>query len=307
MTLTLVRPLDDGAGAGGYDATADRHYTPSLTEETVAAVVRHRMMTTKQLHELLSPDSTPAATRKRCQRNVARGLLHPVGTRHDRVWMATEQGVDLITSEHERRYVGDGSSYSRALTAHTLAVNEIGLAFVRAARLLGHECDSRSWEHEVAHSISANKKAQRVISDALLTYGIPSRSALNLRQWFIEMDRCTEPVNTLHLKLRRYAEYRSYRPTGPNTATAGTDPYWERRYPTFPGICVVIGANAHKTANEIDNRIRSVCALVADDDVIRRQRLNIAFARFSDLRTFGAHKPLWWTPRHNDPIELFTH
>lgn len=81
---------------------------------------------------------------------------------------------------------------------HTLAVNDVGIAFVNAARERGDECGPLAWRHEIAYPITARRNRRPgdiVIADALLTYTqqCPDRT-LSVHQRFIELDPCHDPA-----------------------------------------------------------------------------------------------------------------
>jgi predicted HD phosphohydrolase len=93
------------------------------------------------------------------------------------------------------------------LQAHTLAINEVGLAFTRAARRHDHEFDSRSWRHEIVHDYRVGKHRRRVITDAVLIYSSwPEGEAPYRRYWFLELDRGNSLAHTLADRLSRYTE-----------------------------------------------------------------------------------------------------
>ena len=54
------------------------------------------------------------------------------------------------------------------LREHTLAVNEVGLVFVSAARARGDECGPNDWDNEVAFRVT-DRRAGRALSCAWLT------------------------------------------------------------------------------------------------------------------------------------------
>jgi hypothetical protein len=48
------------------------------------------------------------------------------------------------------------------LRAHTLAVNDVGIAFLKAARPRAEdECGPLAWRHEVAHPISLSRETPK--------------------------------------------------------------------------------------------------------------------------------------------------
>ena len=54
------------------------------------------------------------------------------------------------------------------LQQHTLGVNDVGTAFVKAARARGDECDPFSWRHEIAHPLGpppGRRKPDQLIAE----------------------------------------------------------------------------------------------------------------------------------------------
>lgn len=286
-------------------------FASTLADQTLQALVVHRMLATEQVHRMLSPGSTIAATRKRLAQLVDDGFVDRFPVRAGarsmiKVWHATTAGVDRALSDPDlhRRYVVTRPKTHRNLVAHTLAVNEVGLAFVdHARRHHGHECDFLAWEHEVAHSLGGERRgAAALIADAVLSYTIPDGRGATLARRFIELDRGTEPIHALFDKMRRYALFHDYRPPG-----AGTEPWWAQRYPTFPPICLVIGANPRRSDDQLTRRIHALCALANTDPLIRAQRVQITACRLEDLQTLGPDANIWWRPGHPRPTSWTGH
>ena len=106
------------------------------------------------------------------------------------LWFATEAGIDAVAPPGRLRTARPpllDEQVRGVLSAHTLAVNEAAIAFLRAARERGEEFGPLSWRHEVAHPLrpgARGRRARAVIADALLTYlrlteeDVPARAAL---------------------------------------------------------------------------------------------------------------------------------
>jgi Replication-relaxation len=73
-----------------------------------------------------------------------------------RVWHVTEAGAELAETSpdrvKERRKLLDAREAAGVLQAHTLAVNEVGIAFLRAARERGVELTPASWQPASANA-----------------------------------------------------------------------------------------------------------------------------------------------------------
>lgn len=134
-----------------------------------------------------------------------------------RAWYLNEAGADLAESipyrAEDRCKLLDPRQASGPLQAHTLAVNELGLCFLRAARERGDEFSPRSWRHEVAHGPAPGmRRGELLIADAVFAYMVVSEQDLALEYRFCELDRGTLPSERLARKLARYARLYRFRP-----------------------------------------------------------------------------------------------
>jgi hypothetical protein len=187
-----------------------------------------------------------------------------------------------------------------ALSAHTLAVNDVGLAFVAAARQRGDEFGPLAWRHEIAHPIGSTraKRPVLVIADAVLTYLQHDDSgALRFHYRFLELDRATQPTATLASKLARYARLFTY------TNKNDKEPQWHQSYPVFPEVLVVL-TNAPDAA--LRRRAETVLALCQADPLLQRTpQVAISLVSLDDLAQRGpwaaifdrlhADRPVTWT------------
>ena len=145
-------------------------------------------------------------------------------------WFLTETGADAVETAgpraESRRRLNTRAQAEGPLRAHTLAVNEVGVAFVKAARERGEECSADSWRHEIAHPIAparGRRPAELVIADALLTYlQVEADGTIVLHQRLIELDRGTaRPADQLASKITRYTRLRHYTPPGDQPSRRG--------------------------------------------------------------------------------------
>ncbi len=221
-------------------------------------------------------------------------------------WFLSDQGADAVEaagsrSEHRRRVITRAQAEG-PLRAHTIAVNEVGIAFVRAARDRADECDADSWRNEIAHPISRGgirHPAQMVIADALLTYlQAENDGGLILHQRFIELDRGTRrPAEQLAAKLARYTQLRAYTPTSDPDAT----PAWCAYYRSWPHLLIVL---ADQTPARIHQRIQRTLALY-ESDPTRNQQLTIpfSFVALDQLTRHGPFAPVFTSPTHDEPVD----
>ena len=151
------------------------------------------------------------------------GARHPIAVVPHRVRCGNSRTAGP-RAETRRRLVGTAQAEG-PLREHTLRVNDVGIAFVRAARELGDECGPESWRHEIAHPISparGRRPADQAVADALLTYLQTGKDgSLALHQRWIELDRGTaRPAEHLAGKITRYTRLRYHPPAAPRTHPA---------------------------------------------------------------------------------------
>jgi hypothetical protein len=276
---------------------------PAVAVAIMESLYQHRLLTTDQLRVLHTPEATAGWIRRVLRSLAGRGLLDRVrGPATRSLWYLTELGADTIESAgslaEPRRRLTTSAQAAGPLRAHTLAVNEVGIAFVRAARERGDECGSDSWRHEIAHPIArgqgrgrsqsrgrsgARLSAELVVADALLTYlQIGEGGGLTLHQRFVELDRGTaRPAEQLANKITRYARLRHYagspagRPHGatehrgtraaPPSTGALERPLWRSYYRAFPQLLIVL---ADQSRERIRSRIQRTLALHESDPML---------------------------------------
>jgi hypothetical protein len=228
-------------------------------------------------------------------RLVAAGLVDFVrigGSR--RIYFLTAEGHQALQLAHPqtagaRRGADDARHAASALSAHTLAVNDVGLAFIKAARERGDEFGPLAWRHEIAHPIaapSAGRRAELVIADAVLTYLQHLQDGgLAFHYRFLELDRATQPTAALAAKLGRYARLHTY------TTNKHKEPLWHQTYPVFPEVLVVL-AGAPPAA--LRRRAETVLALCQADPMLQRStEVAISIVLLDDLLEHGPWAPIF--------------
>ena len=118
---------------------ADERRLPAIAPAMLAGLYQHRLLSTKQLHALYTPHHRLRWTRRVLGRLAARGLLDRVQVPRTRsLWFLTEYGADTVETAgpraEPRRRLSTVAQAEGPLRAHTLAVNDVGIAFVQAAR-----------------------------------------------------------------------------------------------------------------------------------------------------------------------------
>jgi hypothetical protein len=263
--------------------------------DALECIYQHRLVSTRQLHALLAPHESLRRMQRRLARLAERGLVRFVrerGVRHRpmHLWYLTEAGAEVVeavaTRTEPRRKLLSPEQAGGLLQEHTIAVNEVGLCFVRDARRLSHDFGWRSWRHEVAHPITTGgRSAQLVIPDAVLGYPLEGRDErVVFHHAFIELDRGTIPVDALAHKLGRYA--RLYRHMAPATEPAADPrPRWRERYARFPRILVVL---AGKERPVLDRRLRTAIALCETElQLADEPEVSVSFCGLEDLVAEG--------------------
>jgi hypothetical protein len=289
---------------------ADKRRLPAVAPAMLAGLYQHRLLSTLQLHALYTPDQRLRWTRRVLGRLATRGLVDRVQVPRTRsLWFLTEYGADTVETAgpraEPRRRLSTVAQAEGPLRTHTLAVNDVGIAFVRAARERGDECGPDSWRHEIAHPITparGRKSAELVVADALLTYlQAAENGSFILHQRFIELDRGTaRPADQLASKITRYTQLRHYTGGGGTTSGATTGPVkplWRNHYRAFPHLLIVL---ADQTRERVRQRIHRTLALHESDPTKGHEgTVPILFVTLDDLTEQGPFAPIFTTSEHS--------
>jgi hypothetical protein len=281
---------------------------PPVAAPMLVGIYEHRLLSTIQLHALYTPDARPQWTRRALVQLEHRSLVDRIhGPGRLSLWFLTDGGADAVDQAGQRgelrRRVLSREQAEGPLKSHTIAVNQVGVAFVQAARAAGDECGPDSWRNEVAHPISqarGRKPAELVIADALLTYlQIGHDGALALHQRFIELDRGTRTAEQLATKITRYARLRHYTPSS-NTADREPEPLWRRHYRAWPQLLIVL---ADQSPKRMRQRIGRALALHASDPAAEGS-LPVSFVALDDLAQRGPFAQIFLTAqRPDEPVD----
>lgn len=217
-----------------------------------------------------------------------------------RLWYLSERGADAALAAG----TADGTPHllsaeqvTGPLQAHTLAVNDAGIGFLRSARERDDEFGPASWRHEVGHPLSAGRGRQRrsLFADALLTYVRLTEEEVVVEQRFLELDRATLSIDRLGAELSRYALL--YRAGG-----ADGEPYWTERYPWFPPVICVLDGGTRPTLER--RRETAVALLVRDRELLRTPEVSIRFCLAEDLAERGPFAPIFTDVRNPErPVD----
>src|SRR5258708_36259676 len=135
-------------------------FLPAGAMQALAAIYQHRLVSTSQRRQMVLPGRS-----LRCTQQVLAGLgsrslaasvpvQRPWPAPGERAWFATERGAALVesvpTRPETRRRLLTPELAAGPLQAHTLAVNDVGIAFLRAARARDHGFRPPAWRPAVA-------------------------------------------------------------------------------------------------------------------------------------------------------------
>src|SRR6185312_13175145 len=112
---------------------------PEITAELIASVGEHRILSTEQLRTIHLPERSVRRTQQVLASLETAGLLSHVDARVTprRLWFLSDAGADLAVDAgglEQRPKVLAPRDAAGALRAHTLAVNDAAICFLRAAR-----------------------------------------------------------------------------------------------------------------------------------------------------------------------------
>jgi hypothetical protein len=268
-------------------------------DAVLQSIAAHRLLTARQIRDLHMPDADPRWTRRVMAGLVDQGLVEFArsGRGARRIYFLSQTGHQALHHGPRTRWTSARHT-AGALNAHTLAVNDVGLTFVGAARERDDEFGPLAWRHEVAHPIGPSAAGQRtelVIADAVLTYlQRPGDGALAFHYRFLELDRATQPTVTLADKLSRYARLYTHTPKNHK------EPQWHQNYPVFPEVLVVLtGA----PPDALRRRAQTVIALCqADRRLQHTPQVAISIVLLDDLLTRGPWAPIFRRLNTKGPV-----
>ncbi|MEU8763445.1 replication-relaxation family protein [Streptomyces sp. NPDC048659] len=309
----------------------------SIGTRVLHVLYQHRVMSTDQLQRLLLPAASASYLRRQLRGLLAAGLVQRIWASHQPqaagqgerktrrptkppyLWFLTEEGAQSVEDGGElqpRPYRITPEAVAGARQLHTLAVNETGIAFVRHAARLGHECGPLDWTPEVAHRIRDGQRRfedDHVISDAVLSYVHVRRGQRAMMTLFLELDRATMTAARLAAKIAAYGRMHEYVPQHPDRArrsAASTRPAWQYTYPVFPRLLVVLDGRPSPTlASRLAARTEDLYTLTRADPRLSRLagRLSIGVTTLQLLQERGPFEPIFTpllrgTPEQRPPL-----
>ncbi|UQA97534.1 replication-relaxation family protein [Streptomyces halobius] len=273
-------------------------------QHALDALYQHRLVSTGQLHRLITPQNTSSEyLRRQLQSLRSDGLADCVNRRRhgqsELLWWLTENGAEAVEATGllaKRPYRMSRQAAAGPLQEHTLATVETGTAFVTHAARLGHECGPLDWTPEIAHYYRAEDRPGEELSlipDAVLHYVHTEADRRTLLTFFIEVDRAQMTVGRLAQKLHAYAAYHAYAPQpatrAARTTTAKPQLAWRSRYPLYPRVLLVLtGA----TSARLQSRINDLRSLAAADPRLPTAGIKAGITTLDELRDRGPFAPI---------------
>ncbi len=290
-------------------ATLRRPATMShLAQQSMTVLYQHRLMTTQQLHRLLQPQAQrPVYLLNQLKRLEDAGLVERVRALHRNprhaqfLWFLSEDGYLRMDGSEEsvtRQHRTTSATATGPRQAHTLAVNEVGIAMVEHARKAGHECGPLDWMPEVAHRIRDGQRRfedDHVIADAVLDYThVAEGGRRTLLRAFIELDRCTMTASRLAEKVAAYGRYYDYIPQEHERLRrpARSRPAWQSTYSRFPRLLIVLD---HPSPRVLSSRTNDLGALTGANPGLSALagQLAVGVTTLALLRQQGPFAPIF--------------
>jgi hypothetical protein len=264
---------------------------PEAAAEVIASIGEHRVLSTAQVWAIHFPGRSLRRAQQVLVYLERAGLVAYTEARRAprRLWFLTERGADYVldAGEVDRRPKVLGPERAAGpLRAHTLAVNDVGVSFLRAARERGDEFGPLGWRHEVAHPLNRGRgRARRMlIADAVFTYIRAESREFVIEQRFVEVDRATLSVERMVAELARYGHLS-------RAHDKGGEQLWRYRYPIFPPvICILAGASREAL---VRRRNVALVLLESDPGLARAYEVAIRFCLLEDLTSRGPFAPIF--------------
>lgn len=279
----------------------------------VCSLYQHRVCSTSQLHTMHTGHTSLRWTRKVLARLHQAGAVDRVADRsraRESLWFVTELGAEMVEAAGvvpQRSYRMTAELAMGPLQAHTLRVNDVGIAFMAAAAARGHDCGPLAWQHEVAHRLGertgkGKQRANAVIADALLWYTVREPGQEDVVYRFVELDRATMPVQQLAAKLRAYAHLHEL--GGPVRGKLRDLPpeSWRHHYPVWPGVMVVLCGASQAS---LRYRMQTLCRLYQADPLLARaEGLKATVTTLVELQQRGPFAPIFVRPEGGPAVDL---
>ncbi|MEU8672716.1 replication-relaxation family protein [Streptomyces anulatus] len=274
----------------------------TTSHRALALLAQHRLVTSPQLHQMLSPGkarSRTATVLNQLRDDKLIAYTHVPFSGRLRAWFLTSRGARITAGWPELRghsvLTPDSATDASLRSGHTLTAVRTHLTFLRDAQERGDEYGPLDWVPEVSHRLPDTGGEDKLIADSVMHYTVSSPRRLQYRA-FVEVDRATMSSERLARKLISYARFHDYvpQPVGRRGTVAdqGAMLAWQRFYPRFPRVLFVL-TNASPVS--LENRIEDLRAMTSGHQLVSRLAGKVALgaAVLEDLEAHGASAPVW--------------
>jgi hypothetical protein len=270
--------------------------------EVVEMLYEHRLLSTRQVHLWHRPDGSLRSVQRTLKSLADDGLVASSrrGVTGEAVWWATAAGARSAKAggSRKRSYQVTAEIARGPLRQHTLDTNEVGIAFVQAARAQGGwESGTVTWEHEVEYRVAERARGgQRadgdsVTPDAVLRFTAvwPNESLENLA-FFIEVDRGNKNYPDVVKQIGAYYRLLRYNPKQGRG--------WRDEFEFFPRLLVVLTGKSERVL--INRRHQLLYFCTADPAMTKAReagwKAEVAIVHLTDLIERGPMAPIFWEP-----------
>jgi hypothetical protein len=279
--------------------TAPPHRLGRAGVEILQSLHQHRLLITRQVHRLHAPHASRRWAQELLHRLRQAGLAAMArDARGGGAWFLTAAGLDAAETipvrAEERRKLVTAAQAAGPLQQHTLEVNEVGLAFVEAARTREDDFGPFAWRHEISHPLAppgTRRRVEALIADALLVYQQgDAGSGLTFHYRFLELDRATMSAAQLSSRLGRYGRLHGV-PAPAEDPIEEPGLAWERNYPVFPAVIVALSGAPH---DALGRRRETVLALLAEEpDLQDAPEVEVSICLLAELVGRGPFAPIF--------------
>lgn len=250
-----------------------------LESDLLVGLGQHRTLSTRQVHAMYVPQCGLRWTQLLLGSLEERGLVARAVNRVSGrwlLWYLTERGLeqfDPLALDGAAVQLLTAKQAEGPLQMHTLALNEVGLAFMQAARkraTQGDICGPLAWQHEVWHWLDAPNgrgRGQGMRADALLRY-TTTRPLVKVHSAFVEVDRDSVEPPELAMQLSRYGRLFE------------AESSWRGPYGEFPRVLVVFASHERASRERMEMRMATVAALARGDTAL------MTLATAGDVRVY---------------------
>ena len=275
--------------------------------DLLEGLVRHRLLLASQAAEMYGGEGRRATRRTQDHLAFLEAKGWAQGVRlvcpgRPVAWFATPEGLAVVGPLGGGSHAGgnhkrapdpvDPRTVLGRARDHLVAANDVGLAFLRAARARGDDFGPGDWSHEVHHPRPGGRGGY-LRADLLVRYAVAEPDGgLSSLVCFVEVDMGTETYERVVGQLRDYAAFAARPGTvagGGAVGAAGDG--WKRSYAYFPRVVVVL---AGKAPAALERRREALCGWCrADEALDGRGRVKVLVTTLPLLEAHGPFAPVF--------------